>query len=487
MDRSVNPVYGKEPGYAMNQQDNNKITASQYFSWIEQEKASWYSLRRDGDSCLILETEYGEAQIRFYEPDIIEISITRKKDGKLRYYLHFQLKTKEHAMQMFKDMEDALLSLQNEKTLQVLLSCTSGATTSFLAGRLNQEAEQLGLDWHFDAVPYLQAAERAEKADMLLIAPQIAYLKNSLQKALPGKLIRQIPTGLFSAFDAAGMIDFIRNLQQNETKKEIGKEETASEKRLDRISDQKSILAITIVLDNEQLYSTFRYYHQGKLVEEEKAVFVQMKRRYLWQQISYMLRSERSIDWIVIATPGVVSDYQVVSMRKMNMDHLNLAHEIEQRYHCRSLIINNVNAAALGFYHRNPDYRNLVFVSSPYGCSSPGLGIIQSGLLVNGRRGIAGETKFFMDRMQFSNNPDKLSRTEEGQMEILTHTALPVIALLDPDIIVFRSPMVRDMKELYSHLKAYIEEEYIPKLIFIDNSLELIFEGLISMVAKQEN
>ena len=46
--------------------------------------------------------------------------------------MHFQLKDEEHTKTLFYEMEQALETLESERKIKVLLSCSSGFTTSFL-------------------------------------------------------------------------------------------------------------------------------------------------------------------------------------------------------------------------------------------------------------------------------------------------------------------------------------------------------------------
>ncbi|OLU36111.1 ROK family protein [Ileibacterium valens] len=463
-------------------------TADSYQNWILSHSFEWCSIDQPSNDTIYFRSEFGDMEIRFYDENIVEISIFRKKDTQLRYYLHFELKKESHAKEMFNDMLEALYSLHQETTLHILLSCTSGATTSFLASKLNQLAKKNQLDWHFSAVPYLQLIESADQADLILIAPQIGYLKKKIECALPGKLVFQIPTPLFSGFDASGTIDYIRHLFEEEKKREKHLQhnlESPKEKE-SYIEFLGPALLISVILDSEQLNITLRYYENGKKVEEAKAVFAILKRKYLWQEISYMLRNGRKPEWIVLAIPGIVDDESLVTMKKMNMDHFNLAEEIERRYSARCLVVNNVNACALGCSHWQPDLKTMTLISFPYGCTGPGVGTVIDGKILSGRRGLAGECKFYMNRMQFSNSLDKLSRAEEGHYEMLIATILPLISFIDPDIIYMRTPLIQDMKELAARLTNYIAEEYIPKLVYLNNPLDEVFLGLGILISSRK-
>ena len=176
-------------------------------SWIKEQHNDDYQIVEDNESLIRLVTDYGEASIRFTvieQSTIVEFSIVSKKDDSVKFYLHFELNDENHAKQLFDEMVETLVGLKNEKTLQVLVSCSSGLTTSMFAENLNSVAGMLGLDYHFDAVSYLSIYEEVEKYDVVLIAPQIGYMLNRLKESLTDKLVLQIPTTVFASYDAPG-------------------------------------------------------------------------------------------------------------------------------------------------------------------------------------------------------------------------------------------------------------------------------------------
>ncbi|MDE5757487.1 MAG: hypothetical protein K2H85_02625 [Allobaculum sp.] len=177
--------------------------------WILEQRNKDYELRQEDPDFFVLETPYGRSEIKFYLGNIAEMSIIRKRDEELRYYLHFQILDKKHAISLYHEMEDILMSLKEEHTLHVLLSCTSGATTGFLAEKLNQAAQLMGLDYKFEATSYFLLYEKAQNADIILIAPQIRYLQKKLEIAIPNKPIVPIPTRMFTSNNVADLLDFI--------------------------------------------------------------------------------------------------------------------------------------------------------------------------------------------------------------------------------------------------------------------------------------
>lgn len=183
-------------------------------SWIQSHETDDYHIVLENDRLIKLITDYGEASIQFTEVEesvIVEFTILSKKDDSVKFYLHFELNDEDHAKQLYDEMIETLIGLKDEKTLKVLLSCSSGLTTSMFAENLNSTTEMLGLDCHFDAVSYMNVFEEAEKYDVILLAPQIGYMLSRLKESLTEKLVLQIPTAIFASYDALSAIQFVQD------------------------------------------------------------------------------------------------------------------------------------------------------------------------------------------------------------------------------------------------------------------------------------
>lgn len=451
--------------------------------WLRASKDPNLDFREIDSDHFEMNTEAATAAITFYKDDIVEIAITRKKDGEMKYYLHFQIRDEEHAKRLFSEMEDALKSIEDEKTLQVLLSCTSGVTTSFFASKLNEAAENMKLDIHFDAIPYFDLYDKAQDYDLVLIAPQIGYMEKRLQKSLPRKNIRQIPTQLFSAFDVLRTLEFVEHAVEKHSKKE--EKEFHEEVRVHTCScndlKKKRVFYLIITSDSPQIRLFMNIIRGEEQELADMAVFSESSVSSLWDTIQYGITVRDKIDLICIALPGEVANYTTVHSPHLSLNHFDLGKYIRDTYGIPCIVSNNTNAAAYGYYGLNPEYKDICVISQPYGCPSAGQGNIVQGKLAEGLNGIAGESKYFIHRMQFSDSVDKLARTEQGQMELLIACMLPTISILGPEIFVLRTPMVNDMIELRSRLTSFIPERFIPKLEFLMDANHLTLYGLQMM------
>jgi len=64
----------------------------------------------------------------------------------------------------------------------ILLACSAGMSTSLLVGKMKEAAESKGIEANIWAVSQDKALKEIEKADVLLIGPQMRFLKNKFSK-----------------------------------------------------------------------------------------------------------------------------------------------------------------------------------------------------------------------------------------------------------------------------------------------------------------
>lgn len=63
---------------------------------------------------------------------------------------------------------------------KILLACSSGMSTSLLVSKMKSYAESIGDEAEIWAVGQDQAQQEMEKADILLIGPQMRFMKKKL-------------------------------------------------------------------------------------------------------------------------------------------------------------------------------------------------------------------------------------------------------------------------------------------------------------------
>ena len=154
-------------------------------------------------------------------------------------------------------------------------------------------------------------------------------------------------------------------------------------------------------------------------------------------------------------------------------------HELfEEKYHISTYVFNNANAACVGFSLEHPEYSHIIFHSQPFGAGHGGQGIIANKMLLTGYKGIAGELRYYLHRMQLSDDENKLIWTEAGALEVVTKALLPSIITIGPEAVAISCRMPPDMKEIKKTLSSFIPEEYLPEFYSIQDPIPYMLDGL---------
>ncbi|MDO4378523.1 MAG: PTS sugar transporter subunit IIB [Erysipelotrichia bacterium] len=65
---------------------------------------------------------------------------------------------------------------------KIVLCCQNGASTDLLAVKMEEAAQKKGIEVSVNAHPYTDLGFEIENADLILLAPQIRFKKNTLEK-----------------------------------------------------------------------------------------------------------------------------------------------------------------------------------------------------------------------------------------------------------------------------------------------------------------
>ena len=143
--------------------------------------------------------------------------------------------------------------------------------------------------------------------------------------------------------------------------------------------------------DGNKVTLFFRVYDRGTIMLDDVVIKADFNSIPLWDTIDYCLSQYPQIELITIAFPGEVNDQGVVNHPQRELIDYPLGEEVQARYHIPALIVNNVNAAVVGYGVEHPEYKNITFHSQPYGKPMGGQGNLVNGTLVTGLSGIGGE------------------------------------------------------------------------------------------------
>ena len=90
----------------------------------------------------------------------------------------------------------------------IYLFCSAGMSTSLLVSKMRAQAEKYEVPVVIEAFPETLAGEKGQKADVVLLGPQIAYMYDDIKKMLPDKAVEVIDSQLYGKIDGLGVLKF---------------------------------------------------------------------------------------------------------------------------------------------------------------------------------------------------------------------------------------------------------------------------------------
>lgn len=467
-------------------ENTKKITRKEYVEWILSHENQDYEIHKVNDDLYELKTKHGTASIHLVDIDentsLAEFTIEQKKDGSVKYYLHFQILEESHAKQMYNEMAEALLSLKNHSSTRVLLSCSAGLTTGMFADKLNESAELLGMDYHFDAITYTEIFEVAQGYDAILIAPQIGFMQKRIREALPDMPVMMIPVAVFASYDTGKCLSFLEEkmISFREERKQKNEEKVCS-----REEYEGRILSISVLPNIAQTRMYYRLYDKGEVVCSDMIIKPYTK----WDDIDNIIDTVfiryGKTDIVGVSVPATAdANGAITSGFSAQYD---LKDHLTKKYNVPVIISNSADAAAVGFRMEHPEFSNIIFHSQPIGYGVGDQGLIVNGQRVFGRNGLSGGVEFFIRRMQISDEIANLVWETDGVLELVTKSLLPAISLVGPEAVAIRSPLTPDMSEVKKKLSSFLPERYMPEFFFIQEAHPYIMDGQMKICLEAMN
>lgn len=111
--------------------------------------------------------------------NIIEETIVNEQ-GKIVFYLHFRiinlLNTRKFIYDFFKQL------IKDKKPKHIGMSCSCGITTSVFSEKLQKLSDMMDLPYQFDVVALNAIELECKNYDMIILAPQTAYLEPKIKE-----------------------------------------------------------------------------------------------------------------------------------------------------------------------------------------------------------------------------------------------------------------------------------------------------------------
>lgn len=90
------------------------------------------------------------------------------------------------------------------KTVKLL--CAAGTSTQILAQKVQETADNLGLEMDVKAASISGSDDACKDADLLLLTPQVAFKLDVVKMTLPDKKIDVIDANAFATLDTQAII-----------------------------------------------------------------------------------------------------------------------------------------------------------------------------------------------------------------------------------------------------------------------------------------
>lgn len=140
-----------------------------------------------------------DAKINVHKNNVIELMINDKGTDEQLFYLHFEMTDFNIIKRNVCTFLNYLYTEQDEEKLEVntsqkipniLLSCTSGITTSYFAYLMQEALNKEGICINVDAISYTGIDTVQDRYDLILIAPQLEYQYHHLLEKYGPKVMK---------------------------------------------------------------------------------------------------------------------------------------------------------------------------------------------------------------------------------------------------------------------------------------------------------
>lgn len=452
--------------------------------WVWKQESEDYQMHPSGleKQKIALEAEYCRGEVAFYPEEIVELCVVSKLNEQNIFYLHFQMGSLEYAKERFQEMREAIESLRVKPPTKILLSCSCGITTYYFVDKLNQTSDLLNLDYEFSAASYTNLYSEGSQYDAIFLAPQIAYMCDSVKKTLPNVCVETIPPKLFAAYDVRQFYELVENtLNKEKITRTFPKPAAEHQEPVChncRLACQ--VLAIALLRrDYAKYHALVRIYGKnGEVVYNKDIIKDKFSINDIYDICDTVFARHPKIKKVCMAMPGIINE-QGVTLKPLELDHLDMVGILSRKYKAEVTIENDVNCVALGYYACHKEYSSISVLFQPIIGRVGGMGSLHEGKLIKGLRNVAGEIQYMPIVHDSLTNP--LWKTPEGARKLASQYLSSVISILGPEMILLYGRLFWDVEELRMELAKIIPESYIPEFRHLDHVKEYMLLG--AMVA----
>jgi len=429
-----------------------------------------FSINKDDPDRIDVITSQARGYITFNPSSILEFGIVGDTKNR-EFYLHFQMKYLHHAVRLFYEFVNTMRKLDSNKKVRIMLSCSGGLTTGYFASKLKEAAKMLELDYEFEAISYTKLYTEAERADVILLAPQIAYKKAETESIFQRKVVEVIPPRVFASYDVAACLLLIQSAIKKK-KSEIRIRENLM--ICHELEVPTKLLVISLMRHVDLIRIAARVYDHNGEVDDLEINKRDFHFNDLKDVIDIALAEYPDISAVGISTPARMND-DLVMMPLEDANNKEFLQYLSHKYKQKFYWFNDSDSLALGYYMTQTEYESLCFFYHPMGMPGAGLGSVYKGQLIQSKNGMAGEIIWMMDKEESK----ELIKTPEGTVEMVAKALIPIISILSPEAICIHCTLIADLELVRKRLAETIPEKYLPKLIKLYGMKEYSLVGCL--------
>lgn len=90
---------------------------------------------------------------------------------------------------------------------RILLVCSAGMSTSMMVNKMKEAAAAKGIEAEIWAVADAQASTEIEKADIMMLGPQVRFLESKMKKVAGNKPVTVINMQAYGTMNGAKVLD----------------------------------------------------------------------------------------------------------------------------------------------------------------------------------------------------------------------------------------------------------------------------------------
>ena len=185
---------------------------------------------------------------------------------------------------------------------------------------------------------------------MILLAPQVHFQYDRLKQIFRDTIVMKIPTGVFATYQTGKMLRMVQDAVLPADR--IDEEQKKADPRKPFLNSYR-ILTIGVVNHNGRCRIGYRIYVNGMRDLDGEVLKQSFSLQDLYDVIEYVLSLGEELDAISIAMPGVTYHGRLYHP-SIGMWGQFISMDIEERFnHIPTILINDVNAMALGYLDVN--------------------------------------------------------------------------------------------------------------------------------------